>query len=418
MSVSVRQSPLAPTLPERPSLEHLKKHAKDLLDAARAGDPVALAELAAVARDSATPAKATLANAQHALALGYGFASWPKLKQEVQRLRAARLAAEGLPLDRERRMDLVYAALDDNDTEALRASLAQDRSLADGWGDRRPLAHAAENDRVQAIDLLLDAGASFEPAHSYPHPPLSWAVTTHSLAAARRMVERGATLDLWCAAGLGLTERLAEYFDAQGRPLANASRYGSTRFDAQGKVLPKPPSDPKDVLSDALSIASRNGQLEAARALLERGADPSFEGFARAPALHWAQFSGNQLLVSLLLARGADPEQRDGTYACSYRQFGVRNPIEWGWLAALERALSGDPSLVNEQDASWGPPLHVAAAKGLAEHVHALLNAGADPRALDHAGRSTLECARAAPEAAASARIAAMLESALSEQAS
>ncbi len=406
MSDSVRP------LPEHPSLEHLKKQAKELLDAARSAEVSALAQLAAVARGEATPANATLSNAQHAIAQSYGHSSWTKLKEEVKCRRAARLKADGFPSDRERRMDLVYSALDDNDTEALRLLLAQDGSLAEGWGDRRPLAHAAERDRARAIDLLLDAGASLEPAHGYQHPPVSWAITTHSLGAARRLVERGAPLDLWCAAGLGWVERLPEFFDADGRPLPNASRYGSTRFDSDGKALPKPPTDPRDVLSDALYIASRNGQLEAARYLLDRGADPAFEGFALAPALHWAAFSGNHALILLLLERGADPEQRDGTYSCTYRQFGVRNPIEWEWLGALERALSGDRSLANEHDAVWGPPLHVAATKGLDEHVHALLAAGADPRLLDHAGHTALDCARNASSPAA-ARIIAMLESAL-----
>jgi ankyrin repeat protein len=264
---------------------------------------------------------------------------------------------------------------------------------------------------VAAVDLLLDAGASLEPKHSFAHPPLSWAVTTYSLAFARRLVERGAPLDLWCAAGLGWVERLPEFFDGAGKPLANASRHGATRFDASGKLLPKPPTNPKDVVSDALFIAARNGQLEAARFLLDRGADPAFEGFARAPSLHWAAFSGNHALVLLLLERGADPTQRDGTYSCTFRQFGVRNPIEWHWLSALERALTGDPSLANEYDAVWGPPLHAAASKGLDEFVHVLLDAGADPRALDHAGHTALECARSATNPEARARIVAMLES-------
>ena len=71
-----------------------------------------------------------------------------------------------------------------------------------------------------------------------------------------------------------------------------------------------------------------------------------------------------------IIERGADPTQRDGTYSCTYRQFGVRNPIEWQWLGALQRAVTGDPSLSNEHDASWGPPLHAAASKGLDEFVH------------------------------------------------
>ena len=49
-------------LPERPSLEQLRKQAREHLDTLRAADPAV-----------------TLAAAQHALARGYRFESWPTL---------------------------------------------------------------------------------------------------------------------------------------------------------------------------------------------------------------------------------------------------------------------------------------------------------------------------------------------------
>jgi hypothetical protein len=55
-------------LPDRPNLEFLKKEAKALLDSMQHTDPAA-----------------QLADAQHALARDYGFASWPKLKAHVDR---------------------------------------------------------------------------------------------------------------------------------------------------------------------------------------------------------------------------------------------------------------------------------------------------------------------------------------------
>ena len=53
-------------LPARPSLEFLKKEAKNHLDQLRTSDP-----------------SAQLADAQHTLARDYGFASWPKLQARV-----------------------------------------------------------------------------------------------------------------------------------------------------------------------------------------------------------------------------------------------------------------------------------------------------------------------------------------------
>ena len=57
-------------LPSRPDLEHLKKQAKALLRSMRERD-----------------ATVTLADALHALARDYGFASWPKLKVHAEATR-------------------------------------------------------------------------------------------------------------------------------------------------------------------------------------------------------------------------------------------------------------------------------------------------------------------------------------------
>ena len=54
-------------LPPRPNLDHLKKQAKELLQTLRLQSP-----------------DAQLADAQHALARDYGFASWPRLKAYVE----------------------------------------------------------------------------------------------------------------------------------------------------------------------------------------------------------------------------------------------------------------------------------------------------------------------------------------------
>lgn len=59
-------------LPARPNLEHLRNQAKDLLQRQRTLHP-----------------EWTLADAQRALARGYGFGSWPLLKQHVESAAAA-----------------------------------------------------------------------------------------------------------------------------------------------------------------------------------------------------------------------------------------------------------------------------------------------------------------------------------------
>ena len=75
-------------LPARPSLDHLRRRARDLLRAARAGDTTAAGRIRAVAD------ALTLASAQLAVAREYGFASWTRLRDEVT-ARTASLTRQG-----------------------------------------------------------------------------------------------------------------------------------------------------------------------------------------------------------------------------------------------------------------------------------------------------------------------------------
>jgi hypothetical protein len=70
-------------LPARPDLDQLRHQARELHHAARDGDARALRRLG---QASGT---VTLSAAQLAIARDYGFASWPRLKAEVERRRAA-----------------------------------------------------------------------------------------------------------------------------------------------------------------------------------------------------------------------------------------------------------------------------------------------------------------------------------------
>ncbi len=65
-------------LPVQPNIDHLRRQARDLVRAARAGDAAASERLQAVA------APLTLAGAQLTLAREYGFASWATLKADVE----------------------------------------------------------------------------------------------------------------------------------------------------------------------------------------------------------------------------------------------------------------------------------------------------------------------------------------------
>jgi hypothetical protein len=98
-------------LPERPSLENLRKQAKELLRDYRGGVPVAVERVRSVCPRSEVIA---LADAQFVLAREYGFESWPKLVHHVASLQPSAPLAPFTELAN----DLV-AACAANDAEAL-----------------------------------------------------------------------------------------------------------------------------------------------------------------------------------------------------------------------------------------------------------------------------------------------------------
>jgi hypothetical protein len=71
-------------LPHKPSLEHLKTRAKNLLKAYRAGDPQILKRIQTQLKNFSASSRFLLADAQLVIAKEYGFSSWTKLKLHVE----------------------------------------------------------------------------------------------------------------------------------------------------------------------------------------------------------------------------------------------------------------------------------------------------------------------------------------------
>jgi HEAT repeat protein len=78
-------------LPKNPSLDRLRREARSLQRACRAGESSAVAKLSAAVGD-AELREVALSRAQTAVAREYGFLSWPKLVAEVEARRAERAA--------------------------------------------------------------------------------------------------------------------------------------------------------------------------------------------------------------------------------------------------------------------------------------------------------------------------------------
>ncbi|MGH9885962.1 MAG: hypothetical protein ACREBE_10560, partial [bacterium] len=131
-------------LPERPSLDQLRKQAKELRD---------------------TEHHPTLAAAQLALARHYGCPSWPKLKLAVE-------------------MKQLRHAIDARDVARVRELLDTSAALAKGTFDdgNTPLHLAAETNQSDVVGVLVRAGAPLDGRFgSSAHSPLSWALTSEAL---------------------------------------------------------------------------------------------------------------------------------------------------------------------------------------------------------------------------------------------
>jgi len=144
-----------------------------------------------------------------------------------------------------------------------------------------PLHWAASSDDVAVLDALLDAGADIEATGAViaGGTPMADATAFGQWNAARRLLERGATTNLWQAAALGLLDRVE----------AELARATTTQED----------------LDNALWCAAHGGQRETAELLLGRGADPTWVGHDDLTAAQAAERSGARELAAWLSERTA-----------------------------------------------------------------------------------------------------------------
>jgi ankyrin repeat protein len=139
--------PSAPTrsLPAQPSFEQLRKQAKNLLKAYRAGDATAVAEVERFERQPER-AKFALADAQRVLARAYGFANWTKLKHHVEGVDA----------------EAFCAAVNAGDRGLVRRLASTRPELvhieAGGWTGM-PLHLAVLNRDTEMVRVLMELGA-------------------------------------------------------------------------------------------------------------------------------------------------------------------------------------------------------------------------------------------------------------------
>ena len=262
----------------------------------------------------------------------------------------------------------IFAAAYLDEPERAAVLLAADPSLARATDGARATAlhHAAERGAIQVAQLLVEAGADVNARDERGDAPIDHA--SHAgpwkeqpaTEIVRLLLEHGAEVDVFQAAGLGDVERLRARLD-EAPEAVNAK-------DEQGRT--------------PLYEAAHNLRVEAVELLLERGAEVGAATqwgetpLSTAIAHSWDE--GGPAVVRLLRAAGATLSFRDALCV--------------GELERVKELLAESPERLYER--SWDEtPLHIAARWGHQPVAAFLLELGHDPTPKDGQGNTPAQLA-------------------------
>lgn len=179
-----------------------------------------------------------------------------------------------------------------------------------------PMGAAASIDNAESAAALLDAGAELNAVDGWS--PLEEALYWCNYRVINLLLERGASLhNLRIAAGLGRVDLIEGFFNADGSLKPEAGKV-DWPFRNPCKTLKQPTAeeaaDRQNIINNAFIYACAHGRVEAAKLLLEKGAEinaipPGFD--YAGTGLHYAALQGQRATVEFLLERGADPNLKD-----------------------------------------------------------------------------------------------------------
>jgi ankyrin repeat protein len=402
MSEGIARSLPTRRLPKQPSLEQLRKQAKDLLDQYRAGDPAAVAEVKQFERRP-HPATFALNDAQRVLARAYGHESWPKLKAFVDGANVARLAEAVQAGDAAQVRALLHARPE---------LVSMDMSAND---EHRALHYAVLRGDAAMVKLLMEAGADARKG-IFPHRDATSALTIAKDRGLRDIVtaiedeERQRRADLSCpnatvspvqdeinrAIRKGENAEAIRLLQTDGSLIQACDRDGGTPLHVAAEeaneemaawLLSKRADARKQDVHGltpldraALAADPRNGHAKKypviAKLLLGHGADLTIRAavaLADAPRVHELIRENPALLRELTSPNGGLL-----TLAVNHGQLEiVRLLLDLG-ADVDERIIFSE---LEEPTPSWGMPLWYAALAGQRDIVELLLDRGADPNA-------------------------------------
>ncbi len=235
---------------------------------------------------------------------------------------------------------------------------------------------AAEKGDAAAVRRELEKGVDVDVRRDGGDPwqqgmtPLMSAIISQDLDTAKLLLEKGAKAD-------------AASKDGRTALIYAAGWAGADMVDLLLEQSPPLDARSSDGWTALMMASGARGEAESVRRLLARGANVDYRNKWGQTALHLAAVAGSADKVRLLLEAGAQVNDRDND---------GRTPIviasaNEAELAVLDALIAAGAD-VNIPDNDGLTPLMRAADRGDVERVLVLLNAGADPRAVDNTGRT------------------------------
>ena len=287
---------------ERPDLDQLKRQAKELLEAYRAGEADAVANVAAHYR-APRPGTFALHDAQLVLARSYGFDSWPKLKAYVDGVTVKRLAE----------------AVRAGDIQAVRALLDARPELVHmdmaATNEHRALHYAVLDRAPEMVRLLMARGADARKG-IYPHRDATSALriaTDRGYAEIVSIIEEEERRRE--TAGDRPAGTIAH--DSEDGPLTRAVKHDQPEVLSQLLVSGLDPNErtriegvepPEFSAGMPLWHAAASGKLEIAEMLLRRGADPNAQVYASGSPVYSAYRKHDEAMIALLQRFGGEAD--------------------------------------------------------------------------------------------------------------
>ncbi len=205
-----------------------------------------------------------------------------------------------------------------------------------------PLVAAGSANNRAVAELLLDRGAAIDGTNGWS--PLEEALYWNSQDVVALLLERGAKVqNLRIAAGLGRTDLIETFFNSDGSLKAEAGKinwpWGDLETIARSNCnaavkqslldrINAWSHDRQGIVNNAFVYACMHGQIDAAKLLLEKGAEINVVpgGFDYAgTGLHYAALNGHRAMVEFLLRHGADRNVKDtkvGSTAAGWAEHG------------------------------------------------------------------------------------------------